>query len=72
MGEFDYDNQRIFSYKFSENTFTDDDFRIDSISLMKKTLQTYSLLMRQAGLYQTAVLFCEQEIKVKTGLLQMG
>jgi len=36
MGEFDYDNQRIFSYKFPENTFSDDDFRIDSLSLMKE------------------------------------
>ncbi len=36
MGDFDYENQRIYSYKFSDNTFSEDDFRIDSISLMKE------------------------------------
>ena len=36
MGDFDYENQRIYSYKFSDNTFSEHDFRIDDISLMKE------------------------------------
>jgi membrane protein len=33
---FDYENQRIYSYKFSDNQFTEDDFRIDYLNLMKE------------------------------------
>ncbi len=33
---FDYENQRIFSYKFSDNQFSEDDFRMDFLSLMKE------------------------------------
>lgn len=36
-GNFDYENQRIFSYSFSDNSFTEDDFRLDFLALMKET-----------------------------------
>ncbi len=36
-GNFDYENQRIYSYKFSDNTFSEDDFRLDYFALMKET-----------------------------------
>ncbi|HOP62518.1 MAG TPA: YhjD/YihY/BrkB family envelope integrity protein [Spirochaetota bacterium] len=36
-GNFDYENQRIFSYKFSDNTFSENDFRIDHIALSSET-----------------------------------
>ncbi len=36
-GNFDYENQRIFSYSFSDNTFSEDDFRLDFLTLMKET-----------------------------------
>jgi membrane protein len=32
---FDYENQRIFNYKVSENQFIEDDFRLDFLNLMK-------------------------------------
>ena len=33
---FDYENQKIYSYKFSDNQFTEDDFRIDYLNLIKE------------------------------------
>jgi len=33
---FDYENQRIYNYKFSDNQFSEDDFRLDSLSIMKE------------------------------------
>lgn len=36
-GNFDYENQRIYSYKFSDNTFSEDDFRLDYLSITKET-----------------------------------
>ncbi len=34
---FDYENQRIYTYSFSDNTFSEDDSRLDHLSLMKET-----------------------------------
>jgi len=56
---FDYENQRIYNYKFSENSFVEDDFRLDAISLMKENftdiqfINNYGWVISDKGLVLT-------------------
>jgi membrane protein len=50
---FDFENQKIYSYKSSENQFTEDDFRMDFLSIMKEEFKDIQFINNEGWIVGT-------------------
>lgn len=65
---FDYENQKIYSYKFAENQFMEDDFRIDFLNLMKEEFRDIQFIGNEGWIVGTKgfILYTKDKGKIWT------
>lgn len=63
---FDYENQKIFSYKSSENIFTEDDFRLDYLSITKSEFTDIQFIDNEGWVIGSRGLILRTKDKGKT------
>jgi len=63
---FDYENQRIFSFKSAENLFIEDDFRMDFLGLMKEEFKDIQFIDNEGWVVGTKGLILNTKDKGKT------
>ena len=62
---FDYENQRIFTYKSSDNLFSEDDFRMDFLNLMKEEFKDIQFIGNEGWIVGTKGLILSTKDKGK-------
>jgi len=65
---FDYENQKIFSYNFTDNTFTEDDFRLDYLNLIKEEFKDIQFINNEGWAIGTKglILYTKDKGKIWT------
>jgi len=63
---FDYENQKIYNYRFSENQFSEDDFRVDYMNLMKEDFRDIQFIDNEGWVVGTKgfILYTKDKGKV--------